>query len=107
MSRTQGTLSAWYVWTAMGLHPWAGSDLYVIGTPAFERVVLHLDGGDLTIETTGLSDGPYIQSVTLDGQPIDVPWLYHDQIASGGTLAFTLGAEPSTWGETTEDPFAD
>ncbi len=99
-----GTLSAWYVWTALGLYPWAGSDLYVIGTPAFDRAVLHLDGGDLTIEVTGLSRGPYVQAVTLDGEPLDRPWIHHDEIANGGTLAFTLGAEPSSWGETDAEP---
>lgn len=99
-----GTLSAWYVWTALGLYPWAGSDLYVLGTPAFDRAVIHLDAGDLVIEATGLSAGPYVQAVTLDGQPIGRPWLYHHEIAGGGTLSFTLGAEPSGWGETEVDP---
>ncbi len=100
-----GTLSAWYVWTALGLYPWAGSDLYVLGTPAFSRAVIHLDQGDLIIEATGLSEGPYAQEVTLDGQPLDRPWLYHHEIAAGGTLSFTLGAEPSTWGDTDADPW--
>jgi predicted alpha-1,2-mannosidase len=99
-----GTLSAWYVFTALGLYPWAGSDLYVLGTPAFSRAVIHLDQGDLIIEATGLSAGPYVQGVTLDGVPLDRPWLRHVEIAAGGTLAFSLGAAPSTWGETETNP---
>ncbi|MEE2643352.1 MAG: GH92 family glycosyl hydrolase [Myxococcota bacterium] len=33
-----GTLSAWYLWAAMGLYPVAGTDLYALGAPIFERV---------------------------------------------------------------------
>jgi putative alpha-1,2-mannosidase len=66
--------------------------------------VIHLDQGDLIIEATGLSAGPYVQGVTLDGVPLDRPWLRHVEIAAGGTLAFSLGAAPSTWGETETNP---
>lgn len=100
-----GTLSAWYVWSALGLYPWAGSDLYILGTPSFSRAVIHLDQGDLIIEATGLSEGPYVQAATLNGEALVTPWLYHNDIAAGGTLSFTLGAEPSTWGETDDSPF--
>ncbi len=95
-----GTLSAWYVFSALGFYPWAGSDRYVVGTPAFERAVVHLPGGDLVVEAAGLDDGPYVQSVTLDGAPLDEPWFTHEAIAHGGTLSFVLGAEPSDWGRT-------
>jgi len=95
-----GTLSAWYVFSALGFYPWAGSDRYYVGTPAFERAVVHLPGGDLVVEATGLADGPYVQSVQLDGAPLDVPWFTHDAISSGATLTFVLGAEPSDWGRT-------
>ena len=95
-----GTLSAWYVWSALGFYPLAGSDRYYVGTPAFDRAVVHLPGGDLTVEATGLAEGHYVQSVTLDGAALEVPWFTHDAIADGGTLTFVLGAEPSGWGRT-------
>jgi putative alpha-1,2-mannosidase len=62
--------------------------------------VVHLPGGDLVVEATGLAEGHYVQSVELDGVPLDVPWFTHDAVARGGTLSFVLGAEPSDWGRT-------
>ena len=35
-----GTLSAWYLFTAIGLYPLNGTDQYVINTPLFDRVEL-------------------------------------------------------------------
>ena len=95
-----GTLSAWYVWSALGFYPLAGSDRYVVGTPAFERAVVHLPAGDLVVTATGLGRGHFVQSVEIDGVPLDEPWFTHDAIAGGGTLSFRLGAEPSDWGRT-------
>ncbi len=93
-----GTLSAWYVFSALGFYPWAGSDLYYVGTPAFAHATVRLPGGDLVVKAKGLDQGHYVQSVTLNGEPLDVPWFTHDDIVNGGTLSFVLGAEPSDWG---------
>src|SRR5438477_3145607 len=40
-----GTLSAWYVWSAIGLYPNAGQPFYYIGSPLFRRVRLDLGPG--------------------------------------------------------------
>ncbi|MEO0587296.1 MAG: glycoside hydrolase domain-containing protein, partial [Planctomycetota bacterium] len=45
-----GAMTSWYVWSAAGLFPVAGQDVFVVGTPVFERVVLALPGGDFTLE---------------------------------------------------------
>lgn len=93
-----GTLSAWYVFSALGFYPWAGSDLYYVGTPAFELATVRLPGGDLVVRATGPDRGHYVQSVTLNGAPLEVAWFTHADIVNGGTLEFALGAEPSDWG---------
>ena len=50
--------------------------------------------------TEGLSpEAPYVQSVTLNGQPLTRTWIGHDEIQAGGELHFVMGAEPNTtWG---------
>ncbi len=106
-----GQMSAWYVLSAMGFYPVApGQNVYAIGSPAFSKVVLHLDennynANNLIIETTGNSRAnKYIQSATLNGEILNRPWFNHEDIKNGTTLTFQMGAEPNkTWGNRPED----
>jgi putative alpha-1,2-mannosidase len=52
----------------------------------------------------GHSVNRYIQSATLNGQPLDNAWFRHGQIAKGGTLNLVMGPTPSRWGTTTPPP---
>jgi putative alpha-1,2-mannosidase len=41
----------------------------------------------------------YVQSVTLNGKPLERPWITHAEIVDGGVLQFRLGPEPNKqWG---------
>ncbi|HYC98188.1 GH92 family glycosyl hydrolase [Brevundimonas sp.] len=97
-----GQMSAWLMFSAIGFYPVTpGSGQYVIGRPFTDRTVLNLPGGRrFTIATGGLSDDhPYVQSVTLNGRPLERTWIGHDEIMAGGELRFVMGAEPNTaWG---------
>ena len=46
-----GEMSAWYVFNALGFYPYSlASGEYVIGSPLFDKVTVHLDNGkDLTV----------------------------------------------------------
>ncbi|MBR59111.1 MAG: hypothetical protein CMH54_13970 [Myxococcales bacterium] len=94
-----GTLGAWYVFTAMGFYPVAGSQQYLIGAPLFPRIDLHLSGGVLQVEAVDLSDeNVYVQSVHLNGILLSKPWFTHADIAQGGVLRFQMGPKASSWG---------
>ncbi len=97
-----GQMSAWLMFTAMGFYPVTpGSGQYVIGRPFTERTTLNLPNGRrFVISTAGLADANrYIQSVTLNGRPLDRTWIGHDEITAGGELHFVMGAQPNrTWG---------
>ena len=94
-----GTLAAWYVFSALGFYPLPGSDRYFVGSPIVDRAVLHLAGGDLVVTVEGGGpDALYVQSVRLNGEPLDVPWFTHGDIVGGGTLDFVMGVDPSDWG---------
>ena len=86
-----GTLSAWYVFSAMGFYPIAGSDRYWIGSPCIENASLTMPQGTLqiTVQNQG-KNNVYVSSVTLDGEALREPFLRHDQIARGGELVFTM-----------------
>ena len=110
-----GQISAWYVWSAIGLYPVnPASGIYVIGAPLVEKAVIHLDpkfypaaqGGKFTIIVHGSSQyapcdkmNNYIQSARLNGQPLNRPWITHDEISHGGTLELVMGILPNkAWG---------
>jgi predicted alpha-1,2-mannosidase len=44
-----GTLSAWYVFSALGFYPVAGTDVYQLGAPLFETASVRLDSATLHI----------------------------------------------------------
>jgi predicted alpha-1,2-mannosidase len=95
-----GTMSAWWLFSAVGFYPLAGSDLYVIGTPLFPKVEIAVVGGTLTVEAPGASDKViYVQSVKLNGKALEEPWLRHADLKAGGKLEFVMGENPSEWGK--------
>jgi putative alpha-1,2-mannosidase len=101
-----GQISAWYVWSAIGLYPVnPASGVYVIGSPLVEKATLHLDpkyyhGGDFTIIAHNASrQNGYIKSAKLNGQPLERPWVTHEEIARGGKLEFEMDIQPNKeWG---------
>ena len=95
-----GSMSSWYVFHALGFYPNTGQDLYLISSPTFEEAVIHLENGrDLSIKAKKASDkNIYVQSVKLNGEPLDACSFKHTDIAKGGTLEFVMGSKPSKWG---------
>jgi len=95
-----GQMSAWFVMSAMGMYAVDPvSATYVLSAPLFKRVSIQLGKGrQLVIEAEG-SESPekskYIQSVSLNGKPLDRLWVRHEDLAQGGHLVFKLGAEPN------------
>ena len=84
-----GQMSAWYIFSALGFYPVAGTDLYLVGSPLFERAVLHLPGGDLVIRTSGRGGADVqVKGVLLNGEPLSDPWFKHEDIVDGGELLF-------------------
>lgn len=91
-----GTLSAWYVFSALGLYPVAGSDRYHLGSPLFNRAEVRLKHQPLVIlaENQG-PDHFHVRSVFLNGVELDRRWIRHSEIESGGILKFSMGPAPA------------
>ncbi|MDZ7402142.1 MAG: GH92 family glycosyl hydrolase [candidate division KSB1 bacterium] len=94
-----GALSAWYVFSAIGIFPVAGQDMYLIGSPIFSEVVLQLENGkSFSIRAKGVSEkNMFIQSASLNKKPWRQNWLNHCQIIKGGQLVLQMGAQPVDW----------
>jgi predicted alpha-1,2-mannosidase len=94
-----GGLSAWYVWSALGLYPMTpGTPDLALGSPLFQRAVISLPSGRvLTLLGQGAEPGaPYVESATWQGQAWDVAHAPTRALADGGTLRFVLGTRPVT-----------
>ena len=101
-----GQMSAWYLFSALGFYPVCpGTPFYIIGSPSFEEVTLHLaNGKQFTIKATGASsENIYISSVKLNGKIYNKNYLSHSDIMNGGCLEFTMSNEPDkNWGSAKE-----
>jgi putative alpha-1,2-mannosidase len=99
-----GTMSAWYVFSSLGLYPTVPTRGELsLTSPLFPYAVIHLAGGrNLTIESAG--SGLYVQKLVLGGRATTKAWLPANVITDGGHLAYTLGDKPSlTWGSGSGD----
>jgi putative alpha-1,2-mannosidase len=78
---------------------------FQFGSPIFNKVTIQLDpkyysGKELVIETTGNSkENVYIQSLKLNGAPVENNWIDRNELMKGGKLIFEMGNQPNTkWG---------
>ena len=94
-----GAMSSWYAFAQMGIYPNAGQDIYLIGSPVIPETTIHLgEGADFHIIAKGTSEAnKYVIAAKLNGKPIDRAWFRHSEIAQGGLLELTMGAQPAHW----------
>ncbi|MHB1871432.1 MAG: GH92 family glycosyl hydrolase [Steroidobacteraceae bacterium] len=101
-----GTMSAWYVWSAIGLYPQIPAVRgLAIGSPLFPHVTVSSPGGvTLDIDAPrAAADRPYVRSLSLDGRATQHTWL---DLPQRGTvrLRFELGRTPNLlWGTDRHD----
>ena len=90
-----GTMSSWYLFSALGLYPIAGSDVYALGTPLVPSAEVDLgDDSTLVIEAPGASaENRYVRSVTLNGEPVEDGYVRHSDLR-GATLIFEMADSP-------------
>lgn len=100
-----GTMSAWYVWCAMGLYPINPAlRQFDIGAPLFSRVQIAQPNGiaiDVRAPDASMQT-PYVQSVRVNGVARAQTWTDVPERGSL-TLEVALGADPSTWGTAVGD----
>ena len=91
MDEDDGTMSAWYVFGAMGFYPLlVGDEYYDLTSPLFDRVLLRLTNGNvLTIQTEGRKkkDAP-IKSIHFNGKKIADYCISHNELIKGGELIY-------------------
>ncbi|RWA11842.1 hypothetical protein EKO27_g3261 [Xylaria grammica] len=109
-----GQMSAWYVFSALGLYPVnSAGDEYVVGTPFFEKVILRLPRGattggevgysggkekELVIHAPGAPTKPYVKGLTIDGRVKESPVITHSEFVNARLISFEMSETPTNWG---------
>ncbi len=92
-----GQTSAWYVFSALGFYPVCpASDQYVLGSPLFEKAVVHYEDGRRTV-ITAAGNGPgncYVKSLKINGRNSSKNYLTHGTLTAGGKLEFGMSDTP-------------
>lgn len=93
-----GQMSAWLVFSSMGMYPINPADgVYSLTSPLFEEAMIQLENGKQFIISTENQSKTncYIQAITLNGKPYNKLTITHQQIIEGGKLHYVLGSEPN------------
>ena len=96
-----GQMSSWYVLNSLGFYQVApGKPVYSIGRPWFREASVNMPNGktiEISVENFS-KENKYIESVTLDGEPLDSPFFSHDQIRNGAKFHYVMSDKPTRWG---------
>jgi len=91
-----GTMSAWVVFSMMGIYPITPSlPVYAVTTPSFDEIEIRLDAtyyptGTLVIKANDPVVNPYIESLTIGGQLTKNWFISHEDLVSRKLLNFKL-----------------
>lgn len=91
-----GTMSAWAVFSMMGLYPdCPGEPYYTLTTPAFDKITISTPTGTVTIECTRPdSNAHYIESIHCNGKRHNGYRIEHNTLAQDCHINFTLKKAP-------------
>ncbi len=101
-----GALSAWYVWSAIGLYPVPGQGTYLLGSPLFDEVCITTGDGTFVVSAEQIGDGnrdgnrcspAYLTSIRLNAKSIERSYIRYDEITASGRLDIGLGDDPNAF----------
>ena len=93
-----GQTSAWYVFSSLGFYPVCpGTDQYVIGSPQFNKMTVHLENGKkIEINAPNNSrEARYVSDIKVNGKKYTKNYFTHEQLTNGATIDFSMSAEPN------------
>ncbi|WP_286272212.1 GH92 family glycosyl hydrolase [Thalassotalea hakodatensis] len=95
-----GTLSAWLVFSMMGIYPVSPGDMhYAIVSPSFSEITIKLNPDYYTDKNLVItskqsnSKDKYISNVMFNNKKINSYFINHNELVKGGELLFLFGDE--------------
>jgi predicted alpha-1,2-mannosidase len=102
-----GAMSAWYVWSALGLYPnYPGRAELLVTAPLFAKATIRrANRVTLTIAAPAAATGAaYVRGASLDGQAWTRAWLPEAFVGKTATLTVDVSDQPApAWGAATGD----
>ena len=83
-----GTMSAWAVFSMMGIYPVNPAEpMYALTKPKFDKITIHLDGEyyrdkALVIKSGKSFKGEAIQKISIDGKPLKGYFISHQDLVN-------------------------
>ncbi|HBG41174.1 MAG TPA: alpha-mannosidase [Porphyromonadaceae bacterium] len=93
-----GQTSAWYVFSALGFYPVCpGSNEYVIGSPLFNKMTVHLENGNKIEINAGNNDFSrrYISDLKLNGKSYSKNFFTHEDLTKGAKIDIRMSESPN------------
>lgn len=93
-----GQTSAWYVFSALGFYPVCpGTDQYVIGSPLFKKVKLHLENGKQVIIEAPANNSSYryVNGIELNGKVYNKNYFLHQDLQDGANISYQMDKTPN------------
>jgi predicted alpha-1,2-mannosidase len=91
-----GQMSAWYVWSALGMYPMnPASGKYVFGYPLIQNATIQLPNKKqlhISTKNRNKQNGKqqFVKAIFLNNQKITSNYLTHQQLLAGGNLVYEL-----------------
>ncbi|MFK5973455.1 MAG: GH92 family glycosyl hydrolase [Flavobacteriaceae bacterium] len=92
-----GTMSAWAVFSMMGIYPVSPANpVYALTSPRFSKITIHLNGDyykntKLVISSNVSEKNKVIAKVLIDGKPHKGYFISHDDLVQAKNVEFVLG----------------
>ena len=93
-----GGLTSFVVFSSIGFYPVTpGFPVYNIGSPLFSDIKVNVGNGKFfhIVAKNCSEENKYIQSATLNGKPLNRPWITHEEVKNGATLVLNMGSRPN------------
>lgn len=93
-----GQTSAWYVFSALGFYSMCpGSAEYTIGSPLFDKVVLHLDNNNQMVikSKDNNTSNRYIENIAINGEKWSNNYIPISIIKNGGEIVYYMTDKPN------------
>ncbi len=94
-----GAMSAWYIFTTLGLFPNAGQNIYYLIGPSVDNATIKLSNGKkINIIADNLTEeNIYVKECFINGKKWEHAWIKYDCLKNGAELRFEMAPKPTDW----------